>query len=366
MLKELIIKNFKLLSDVSIEFSNGLTALTGETGAGKTQCLQALTAVIGERVGDDIIAADSDKSVVTAIFDLSNRRDILDERIIDDGEREIILERTIKRGASSTGRINGRRVPIGTLQMVGEKIVDILGQNARADILNRPSLEILDSFGDETHVKKVGEVREKFNSWKKSVREFEAEKDAVARANERRELAQFQFNELEKADLKPGEYIYSFDDYTLAERKCLEVAWRGRKAVSRVTLEDGRSILSTSDQLMVKVSDPRTNLKWAMRWFSWEPLSEFKVGHMVIAAKASPEGIVQKPLIEDLTEDEEFARFTGFRDSSLAEYAVNPFYDETYTELLNIQALDAEGEAEVYEVSVECDESFVANGFVLL
>src|SRR3989304_5563168 len=157
-------------------------------------------------------------------------------------------------------------------------------------------------------------------------------------------------------EFEPGEYIYSFDDYTLAERKCLEVAWRGRKAVSRVTLEDGRSILSTSDQLMVKVSDPRTNLKWAMRWFSWEPLSEFKVGHMVIAAKASPEGIVQKPLIEDLTEDEEFARFTGFRDSSLAEYAVNPFYDETYTELLNIQALDAEGEAEVYEVSVECDE----------
>jgi len=168
------------------------------------------------------------------------------------------------------------------------------------------------------------------------------------------------------ADLKPGEYIYSFDDYTLAERKCLEVACRGRKPVSRVTLEDGRSILSTSDQLMVKVSDPKTNLKWAMRWFSWEPLSEFKVGHTVIAAKASPEGIVQKPLIEDLIEDEEFARFIGFRDSSLAEYAVNPFYDETYTELLNIQALEAEGEAEVYEVSVDLDESFVANGFVLL
>jgi len=164
------------------------------------------------------------------------------------------------------------------------------------------------------------------------------------------------------AEIKPGEALYSFDDYTLAERECVEVSNCGMKPVFRVTLEDGRSILLTSDQMMVKVVDPRSNMKWAMRWFVWEPLSEFRQGHMVIAAKAGPEKIVQKPLIED----EEFARYIGFRDSSLAEYAVNPFFDETYTELLNIISIREAGETEVYEVAVQFDESFVANGFVLL
>lgn len=162
--------------------------------------------------------------------------------------------------------------------------------------------------------------------------------------------------------LAKGDLVYSFDDYTLAERECIGVNCHGQRPVVRVTLEDGRSLLSTTDQMMVKVCDPRSDLKWAMRWFVWERLSEFQAGHMVVAAKASPETIVQKPLIEE----EEFARFIGYRDASLAEYAVNPFYDETYTELLNVRAMEPGGEALVYEVAVQFDESFVANGFVLL
>ncbi|MBI2958211.1 MAG: hypothetical protein HYY32_05140 [Chloroflexi bacterium] len=164
------------------------------------------------------------------------------------------------------------------------------------------------------------------------------------------------------AGLKPREPLYSFDDYTLAERACLGVSLCGVRPVLRVTIEDGRSVLATRDQMLVKVVDPRSNLKWAMRWFVWEPLAEFRPGDTLIAAKVSPEKIVQRPLVEE----EEFARYIGFRDSSLAEYAVNPFFDETYVELLTITSIEAAGEAEVYEVSVQFDESFVVNGLVVL
>ena len=166
------------------------------------------------------------------------------------------------------------------------------------------------------------------------------------------------------ASLKQGEPVYSFDDYTLAERMCLGVSAPCRKEAYRVTLEDGRSILATDDQMMVKVVDPKRNLKWAMRWFVWEPLSEFKAGDMVIAAKASFQE--EPPKARDEEEDKEFADKIGYRASSRADYAVTPFFDPTYTELLNIRSIEKAGDVEVCDIMVEHDESFVAEGFVLL
>jgi intein/homing endonuclease len=163
------------------------------------------------------------------------------------------------------------------------------------------------------------------------------------------------------SEMKPGDCVYSFDDYTLAERKCVEVTGRGPKPVFRVTLEDGRSVLVAEDQLLVKVIDPKKKIDWAPRWFDWAPLSDLKAGDTIIASRESPESIVQEPLI-----DEEMARYIGYRDIGVAEYAINPFYDETLAELLDIKSIEPAGEVEVYELTVEMDESFVANGFVLL
>lgn len=209
MLRELSIQDYKLLRDVNLSFRKGMTVLTGETGAGKTQCLEALMAVLGARQGEDAISRDSSRASINAIFDLSGRPDVAsvlrDEGWLDEDENEVVLERTIERNGPSRGRLNGRRVPVGTLQTVGNHIVDLLGQNARADILTRPPLEILDSLGDKTHREKIDGVRKKHADWQKAKSEYEKEKNEIARASERRELVGFQHAELEKADLKPGE-----------------------------------------------------------------------------------------------------------------------------------------------------------------
>lgn len=231
MLKELIIRDFKLLRDISIDFSGGMSVFTGETGAGKTQCLQALMTAIGARSGDDAISADSDRAVITAIFDISSRVDIASDLRVNgwiDDETELILERTVSRNGASTGRLNGRRVPIKTLQEIGEKLVDILGQNARADILNRSALDILDSFGDSGHSNDVRDVRDLFASWKNSLQILEAEREEITRAEERRELAQFQFGELDRANLSAGE-----EDSLTTELKLLSDARQRIEAASQ-------------------------------------------------------------------------------------------------------------------------------------
>jgi len=209
MLRELLIRDFKLLRDVSLKFTGGMTALTGETGAGKTQSLEALVAALGARSGEDAISRDSDKAEITAVFDLTERADIVDslrgEGWLDEAETEIILERTIERNGPSKGRLNGRRVPLGALQAVGERLVDTLGQNARADILTRPALEILDSLGDGRHQESLSKVRERFGKWRDSARAYETEKEIIERVRERRDLAEFQYSELKKAELATGE-----------------------------------------------------------------------------------------------------------------------------------------------------------------
>ncbi len=211
MLKELSIRDFKLLRDVTLTFSDGMTVLTGETGAGKTQCLEALVAAMGARSGDDSISKKAQKAVLTAIFDIGHRPDVAKSLVkagfLEDDETELILERTIVRCGRSQGRLNGRRVPIGTLQTVAGSLVDLLGQNARADILNRPALEILDTLGDDSHASRLAKVKQLHTDWKAAGRTYETEKAEIEKVKERRELVEFQHAELEKADIKAGEEV---------------------------------------------------------------------------------------------------------------------------------------------------------------
>ena len=223
MLRELNIKNFKLLGDVSLTFQSGMWVLTGETGAGKTQCLEALVSALGARGGDDAVSASSESSTVTAVFDLGVRsdvlKDLLSEGWVDENETEVVLERTIEKGGRSRGRLNGRRVPMGTLQDVAGRLVDLLGQHARADILNRPALEVLDSLGDTKHLEKVTLVRDKFILWQEAKQKYDDEKAGIARSKERRELVEFQHAELDKADL-----VHSEEAKLSLEHKLLESA----------------------------------------------------------------------------------------------------------------------------------------------
>jgi len=269
LLKELCIRDFKLLRDVDLRFTSGLTVLTGETGAGKTQCLEALTAALGARSGDDTISKDSEKAVVTAIFDLADRADVAltlkRGGWLDNDETEVVLERTIERGGPSRGRLNGRRVPIGTLQEVSDRLVDLLGQNARADLLTRPALEILDSLGDESHQGHVAAVRKNHAAWQEAKIAYEREEAEIERAKERRELVEFQYSELEKAGLRKGEEKELTREAELLEsaRERIEEALKAASTLSGETegVSSSRDLLQEALDSMEHLASVDAGLK---------------------------------------------------------------------------------------------------------
>ena len=129
MLMELLIKNFVLIDELRLEFQKGLNVLTGETGAGKSILIDALGLVTGGRIQDDYLRDSSQKALVEAVFDVSQRGDIRhlleQEGLYEEEEDNLIISREIAPNGRSTARVNGRTVTINTLKQLAPYLVDL-------------------------------------------------------------------------------------------------------------------------------------------------------------------------------------------------------------------------------------------------
>src|SRR5690349_18808251 len=124
MLAELAIRNFAIIDELQLQFDDGMNALTGETGAGKSIIIDALGAVLGERIGSEVVRTAASSAPAEAVFDLTGRDTtgiaaLLDELGIEDEDGTLILSRQIAAGGRSTARVNGRPVTIGALNQLG-------------------------------------------------------------------------------------------------------------------------------------------------------------------------------------------------------------------------------------------------------
>src|SRR5579872_4066041 len=138
MLKHIQIQNFTIIDSISLELASGMTVLTGETGAGKSILIDALTLVLGGRADTKAIRHGAQKCDVTAVFDihlLPAANDWLKEHELIGDEEECILRRTVPQEGSSRGFINGQPVPIQLLRELGELLVDIHGQHEHQSLL---------------------------------------------------------------------------------------------------------------------------------------------------------------------------------------------------------------------------------------
>src|SRR5215218_2216913 len=141
MLIELWIKDFAIIDELRIPFEPGLNALTGETGAGKSIIIDALGAVLGERIGPDVVRTGARQARIEATFDiggLNERPDfqaVLEDHGLDLGEETLILSREISANGRSAARINGRAATVGSLTRFGSFLVDIHGQSDHLSLL---------------------------------------------------------------------------------------------------------------------------------------------------------------------------------------------------------------------------------------
>ena len=210
MLQRLSISNYALISSLSVEFDNGFSVITGETGAGKSILLGALGFVLGNRADSNILFDDSKKCVVEASFVLNNDRlkSFFEENDID-FEDECIIRRELNPQKKSRSFVNDTPVSLQVLKELGSHLVDIHSQHDSLLLCNPDfQLSLLDDAANN---------QELLIEYKKSYKEYTSAKNELERLRQKsinnideNDYLKFQLDELVKSELQDNEYVLRF------------------------------------------------------------------------------------------------------------------------------------------------------------
>ena len=206
MLKRLSISNYALIDQIEILFDQGLTIITGETGAGKSIILGALSLILGERADSSSIRNKERKTVVEAVFDIKdyNLKSFFQENDIDSSEDELIARREINPNGRSRAFVNDGVVGLATLKELMTRLVDIHSQHSNM-LLSRPSfqLSILDNIAG--HYDDLNSYSDIYNNYRDTERKLNELRDNYDRNRSEEDYLRFQLNQLQETNLKPGE-----------------------------------------------------------------------------------------------------------------------------------------------------------------
>lgn len=210
MLTDLSIRNFVLIDSADLKFQKGLNVITGETGAGKTIVMDALSMVLGERASGDSIRQGQDQAMVEAVFELDSQSPgyrrlatFLESSGLEMDD-SLILKRTLNRAGKNRCFINNSTTTLATLNEIGGLLVDLHGQHDHQTLLNPKNyLGILDDFGNLSEETEC--LGRTYEAWRET---HQRKLDLIDQERERHRLLdqlKFQIGEIEDAALRPGE-----------------------------------------------------------------------------------------------------------------------------------------------------------------
>ena len=206
MLKRLSISNYALIDQLEIHFEQGLTIITGETGAGKSIILGALALILGERADSSSIRDKERKTVVEASFDIKdyNLKPFFDDNELDYYDGELIARREINPNGRSRAFVNDGVVALTTLRELMTHLVDIHSQHSNM-LLSRPAfqLSILDNIA--AHDDDLKEYQQLYNRFRATERQLNDLRDNLSRNRSEEDYLRFQLNQLQEIALQPGE-----------------------------------------------------------------------------------------------------------------------------------------------------------------
>ena len=238
MLESLKVKNLALIENCEIEFTKGLNILTGETGAGKSILLGSVNLALGTRAEGDVIRSGADEALVELVFSSSPRTDAILKELdlpIDD---VVLITRKIT-PSKSIYKINGETVISKQVKELAGALIDIHGQHEHQSLLNTSrQLKMLDAFAKDDTEELLVKVAKAAKEYKETVAEL-AGAEAKSEGRDREiSLLEYELNEIESADLKPGE-----DAEAEAEYKRLSSAEKLKESVSEALnlISDGNS-----------------------------------------------------------------------------------------------------------------------------
>lgn len=216
MIRQLSIYNYALIDKVELTLSEGLTILTGETGAGKSVMMGAISLLMGERADNKVLANRDGKAVVEGVFDsvAPSLKEVFDANDLDWNDGQIIVRREISVNGRSRAFINDSPVTLPLLTEVAGGLVDIHSQHSNR-LLSRPDyqLSIIDSIADNADL--LADYRKDFSRFAGLRNRIKALREAMERSRETRELRAFQLEQLCKINPKKGELEEVEKDYDI-------------------------------------------------------------------------------------------------------------------------------------------------------
>ncbi len=237
MLESLHVKNYVLIDNLDLDFSNGFTAITGETGSGKSIMLGALSLLLGKKADKDDVRLGFESAEISGIFSIKHERarKWLDDHSIELEDGTILVRRVIKENGRSIYTINGSSITRSEGEDLGALLVDISSQHAK-QFLSKS--DVLRQMVDEASMSSgvLNEYSTCFQKYKNKLKEQEELDSFLKKSNEEADYIRFCLDELEKADLKIGEE----DD-----------------------LKERLAVMTSSEFLAQTVSDIQTELKTA-------------------------------------------------------------------------------------------------------
>ena len=207
MLVEIRIRDYAVVDDLTLSLGSGLNALTGETGAGKSIIVGALSLLLGERASSDVVRAGTERASVEAVFDLEGLP-ALRERVeelgfrLDDGL--LILRREVAAAGRNRAWVGGSPATAGVVGELGSALVDLHGQHEHQTLLRpRDQRSILDAYGGSLDLAR--EVAHRYTHLQSLRTELEIREERRREVESRADYLRFQLHEIDEASLEPGE-----------------------------------------------------------------------------------------------------------------------------------------------------------------
>ena len=206
MLKQLYIKNFTLIDELDIQLFPGFSVITGETGAGKSIILGALSLLLGQRADSRSIKSGSDRCIIEAHFDLSRYQleSLFTSYDIDYDAQDCIFRRELTAAGKSRAFINDTPVPLGVMKAIGQQLVDIHSQHQNLLLQEEDfQLNVVDIIAQDG--KQLASYQEAFRRYQEARRAVMRMEEDIAKAAQNEDFLRFQYNELNDAQLAPGQ-----------------------------------------------------------------------------------------------------------------------------------------------------------------